>query len=319
MSRNSPNPAPTVQSIQIGDEEAGQRLDNFLLARLRGVPRSRIYRIVRSGEVRVNSARCKPDQRLVAGDKVRVPPVRVAEKAPQKGPGQSILRQLAGRVLYEDEALLVIDKPSGLAVHGGSGISAGLIESLRMMRPDCPSLELVHRLDRETSGCIMIAKKRAMLRHLHQGLREGDIEKTYTALVQGRWPKRRTRVVAALEKNVMKSGERMVTATAGDTGKAAETHFKVLRSYADATLVEARPLTGRTHQIRVHACVAGHPLAGDDKYGDRDFNKHMSTFGLKRLFLHASELKLRLPSGQELHVTAALDDVLSGVLERLGE
>jgi len=315
MLDRSKNEQSAARIVEIGDDEAGQRLDNFLLARLRGVPRSLVYRIVRSGEVRVNSARPKPQQRLQAGDRVRLPPLRVPEREPAAAPGRRLLQMLATRVLYEDETLLVIDKPSGLAVHGGSGISSGLIEALRALRPDCRSLELVHRLDRDTSGCIMVAKKRAMLRFLHEALREGRVSKTYLALVEGRWPRRRTRVSAALEKNVVNSGERVVRAS--EDGKPSETEFGVLRTYPGATLVEARPLTGRTHQIRVHARHAGHPIAGDDKYGSREFNRGMRELGLKRLFLHASAIRLRLPSGAELSVQAPLDPELEAFLARL--
>lgn len=315
MLERSKNEQSAARIVEIGDDEAGQRLDNFLLARLRGVPRSLVYRIVRSGEVRVNSARPKPQQRLQAGDRVRLPPLRVPGREPAAVPGSRLLASLAGRVLYEDETLLVIDKPSGLAVHGGSGVSSGLIEALRALRPDCRSLELVHRLDRDTSGCIMVAKKRAMLRFLHEALREGRVGKSYLALVEGRWPRRRTRVSAALEKNVVSSGERIVRAS--EEGKPSETEFAVLRNYAGATLVEARPLTGRTHQIRVHARHAGHPIAGDDKYGSREFNRRMRELGLKRLFLHASAIRLRLPSGRELSVEAPLDPELEAFIARL--
>lgn len=303
-----------VELVEIDEGHAGQRLDNFLLSRLKGVPRSRIYRIVRSGEVRVNSARVRPDQRLVAGDRVRVPPVRTAEGRPAQ-PGAGLQQTLHERILHEDDGLLVIDKPSGLAVHGGSGLSLGLIEALRAMRPDARFLELVHRLDRETSGCVMIARKRSMLRHLHEALRNGTITKTYTTLVAGRWPKRLTRVTAALEKNVVRSGERVVRAS--DDGKASETRFRILETYRDATLLEAQPLTGRTHQIRVHAQVSGHPVAGDEKYGDREFNRCMHEAGLRRLFLHASVIELVLPDGRPLAVSAPLDPTLAAFLETL--
>ena len=303
-----------VSLVEVDQEQAGQRLDNFLLARLKGVPRSWVYRIVRSGEVRVNSARAKPEQRLQAGDRVRVPPVRVAERESVE-PGAGLVQALDSRILYEDAALLVVDKPSGLAVHGGSGLSLGLIEALRAMRPDCRALELAHRLDRDTSGCVMIAKKRSMLRHLHEALREGSITKTYTTLVQGRWPKRLTRVAVALEKNTVRGGERVVRAD--EAGKASETRFRVLEVYRDATLLEAQPVTGRTHQIRVHAQVSGHPVAGDEKYGEREFNRQMREFGLRRLFLHASSVALRLPEGEPLVISAPLDASLARVLETL--
>jgi 23S rRNA pseudouridine955/2504/2580 synthase len=303
-----------ARQVVISADEAGQRLDNFLLARLRGAPRALIYRIVRGGEVRVNSARARPDRRLDAGDRVRIPPVRLEERAPGDAP-RVVLTTLAARVVYEDDALMVIDKPSGLAVHGGSGLQVGLIEALRQLRPDCRALELVHRLDRETSGCVMISKKRSMLRHLHAALREGQVHKTYAALVRGRWPKKLQRVTAALEKNVVRSGERVVRADA--EGKASETLFRVIKAYRDATLVEASPVTGRTHQIRVHAQVSGHPIAGDDKYGDKDFNRAMKAAGLKRLFLHAERLELTLPDGRPLRVEAPLDAHLASVLEQL--
>ena len=300
--------------MEIDAEHAGQRLDNYLLARLKGVPRSLIYRIVRSGEVRVNSARARPEQRLEGGDRVRIPPVRVADR-PSAAPGRGLIETLAGRVLYEDEGLLVVNKPSGLAVHGGSGLSLGLIEALRSIRSDARSLELVHRLDKDTSGCVLIAKKRSVLRHLHAALRDGTITKTYSTLVQGRWPKRRTRVAVSLEKNTVSSGERVVRADEG--GKASETRFRIVRVFREASLLEAQPVTGRTHQIRVHAQVSGHPVAGDEKYGDRGFNRHLRDLGLRRLFLHASSLSFELPDGRPLDISAPLDQVRLDVLERL--
>ena len=314
MSPQSQTPAGGARIVEVSSEEAGQRLDNFLLARLKGAPRSLIYRIVRGGEVRVNSGRVKPERRLEAGDRVRVPPVRLAERDPAV-PSKGLCDELAGRILFENDGLVVIDKPSGLAVHGGSGLSLGLIEALRAMRPECNALELVHRLDRDTSGCVMIAKKRSVLRHLHEGLREGQIRKRYYALVRGRWPASRRRVTAPLEKNTLSSGERMVRAD--DAGKRAETLFRVLRNFAECTLVEASPLTGRTHQIRVHAQVAGHPIAGDDKYGDREFDKKLRVHGLRRLFLHAASLAFTLPSGESVEVSAPLDAALEALLESL--
>jgi 23S rRNA pseudouridine955/2504/2580 synthase len=303
-----------VRLLEISAEHDGQRLDNFLMARLKGVPRSLVYRIVRSGEVRVNSGRVKPDQRLQAGDRVRVPPVRVSEK-PNPEAGAGLQRELLGRLLYEDDKLLVVDKPSGLAVHGGSGLSLGLIEALRSMRKDGDSLELVHRLDRDTSGCILISKKRSMLRHLHAALREGTVKKTYTALVQGRWPKRLSRVTAALEKSVISSGERFVRASG--EGRASETRFRILEAFQLATLVEAQPITGRTHQIRVHAQSSGHPIAGDDKYGEREFNRQMRALGLKRLFLHASAVEFPLADGTRMAFSAPLDPQLAAFLKVL--
>jgi 23S rRNA pseudouridine955/2504/2580 synthase len=314
MSEESSKSAAAARIVEVAPDDAGQRLDNFLLARLKGAPRSLVYRIVRGGEVRVNSGRAKPDRRLEAGDRVRVPPVRLSERDPAV-PSRGLCDELAGRILFENEGVLVMDKPSGLAVHGGSGLSLGLIEALRAMRPDAKSLELVHRLDRDTSGCVMVAKKRSVLRHLHEGLREGKVSKRYLALVRGRWPASRTRVTAALEKNTLSSGERVVRAD--DTGKRAETLFRVLSAFDEATLVEASPLTGRTHQIRVHAQISDHPIAGDDKYGDREFDKRMRAHGLRRLFLHAASLAFTLPSGEKVEVSAPLDPALASVLESL--
>lgn len=303
-----------VQVLEVDADSAGQRLDNYLFARLKGAPRSLVYRIVRGGEVRVNGGRARPERRLEAGDRVRVPPVRLDQSA-SPSPPRRVVDGLSQRIVYEDDGLLVIDKPSGLAVHGGSGVSVGLIEALRLLRAGCTQLELVHRLDRDTSGCVMVAKKRSMLRHLHEALRQGSIRKSYLTLVRGRWPRRRLSVRAALEKNVMSSGERVVRAD--DTGKAAETRFTVREYYRDASLLEAVPLTGRTHQIRVHAQLSGNPIAGDPKYGDREFNRQMRAAGLQRLFLHAAALDLLLPDGRSLRVEAGLDAVLAGVLERL--
>ncbi|MFM7783901.1 MAG: pseudouridine synthase, partial [Gammaproteobacteria bacterium] len=194
MTHDDSKPASAARVVTVSPEESGQRLDNFLLALLKGAPRSLVYRIVRGGEVRVNSARARPDRRLEAGERVRIPPVRLAERAEPARPPRALLDELSARILFENDALLVIDKPSGLAVHGGSGVHAGMIEALRVLRADCPGLELVHRLDRDTSGCVMVAKKRSMLRHLHEALREGTIRKTYLALVRGRWPRSKTRV-----------------------------------------------------------------------------------------------------------------------------
>ncbi len=311
------NPVVKVQFIEIDEDQAGQRLDNFLMARLKGVPKSRVYRILRKGEVRVNKKRAKPVQRLEAGDIVRIPPVRVAEREGPAQAGKGLLQLLDDSILYESDALMIINKPSGLAVHGGSGISLGLIESLRQMRPDARFLELVHRLDRDTSGCIMIAKKRSMLRYLHEIIREKKVDKIYQALVVGRWPNRKKRVDAPLLKNELKSGERMVRVDA--QGKPSLTEFKVLERFGENyTLVEAMPITGRTHQIRVHAQFVGHPLIGDDKYGIDDENKAMKSKGIKRLFLHARALRLLLPGEKKmLEVFAPLNEELEIGLQNL--
>ncbi|NNF51636.1 MAG: 23S rRNA pseudouridine(955/2504/2580) synthase RluC [Gammaproteobacteria bacterium] len=298
-------------------DEAGQRLDNFLLARFRGVPRSAIYRVVRKGQVRINKGRVKPDYRLCSGDRIRIPPVRPPEQKTE-GPqtSKAVGERIEERIIHEDDSLLVIDKPAGLAVHGGSGISAGLIENLRACRPDSAYFELVHRLDRATSGCMLVAKKRASLRELHRQLREGEVEKRYLALLGGRWELGSRDIDAPLEVRERKGGERFVTVNAA--GKSARTHFRPIEFYADATLLEATLDTGRTHQIRVHASWAGHPLAGDERYGNAEMNQKFTRLGLRRLFLHASALGFTHPSsGESVLFSAPLPKDLVEFLEKL--
>jgi 23S rRNA pseudouridine955/2504/2580 synthase len=308
-----------VSFAQVDEDQAGQRLDNFLMARLRGVPKSKIYNVIRKGEVRVNKGRSKPDYKIEQGDEIRIPPIRTAEKELQPKPSHATTTLLAQSILFENEGLLVINKPPGLAVHGGSGISLGLIETLRQMRPEARYLELVHRLDRDTSGCIMIAKKRSMLRHLQAALREKNtsgIEKTYHALVMGAWPDSCKRVDAPLLKSDVGNDERIVRVH--PEGKQSLTEFKVLKRYGSCTLIEARPITGRTHQIRVHAQYVGHGLVGDEKYGNDAFNASMKEPGVKRLFLHAAELKFYLPGAEVLTVVhAPLASDLAIVLQKL--
>jgi 23S rRNA pseudouridine955/2504/2580 synthase len=308
-----------VSFALIDEDQAGQRLDNFLMGQLKGVPKSKIYNIIRKGEVRVNKGRSQPDYKMVAGEEIRIPPVRMAEKEPLAKPSNVMTRVLEQAVLFENEGLLVLNKPAGLAVHGGSGISLGLIETLRQMRPDARYLELVHRLDRDTSGCIMIAKKRSMLRHLQAALREKNtsgVRKVYQALVVGAWPKAVRRIEAPLLKIEVANDERIVKVHAD--GKPSLTEFKILTAYRDCTLIEARPITGRTHQIRVHAQYAGHSLVGDEKYGDDEINKSMRELGVKRLFLHAAELGFYLPDSKELTlVKAPLAADLATVLQKL--
>lgn len=315
---NTPSPTSGVQMLEVAPELAGQRIDNFLRTQLRGVPKTLIYRILRKGEVRVNKGRVKPEYKLQAGDLVRVPPLRLAERDEPEPLAQGLLERLEAAIVYEDKALIVLNKPAGIAVHGGSGLSYGVIEALRQLRPDAKELELVHRLDRDTSGLLMIAKKRSMLRHLHQALRGDGVDKRYMALVRGRWETSKKQVSAPLLKNTLRSGERMVEVT--EDGKEALTLFRVLRRFGDfATLVEAKPVTGRTHQIRVHARHAGHSIAGDSKYGDEEFTRELRELGGKRLFLHAYQLKVPLPDGGELLLEAPVDEVWSRTLERLGE
>ncbi len=306
-----------VRFIDVTEDQEGQRIDNFLRTALKGVPKSMIYRIVRKGEVRVNKGRVKPDTKLSAGDIVRVPPVRTAPEGETFKASSGLIAKLESAILYESDALLVINKPSGLAVHGGSGIQLGLIEALRQMRPTLTFLELVHRLDRDTSGCIMIAKKRSMLRHLHEALRQGmGISKVYHALVIGRWDAADQKIDAPLRKNELSSGERVVKVQ--EDGKASITLFKVLRRFANiATLVEAKPVTGRTHQIRVHSQFAGHPIIGDEKYGVEAINSKMRDNGIKRLFLHAAALSVTLADGEKLHFKAPLENNLSVAIDQL--
>jgi 23S rRNA pseudouridine955/2504/2580 synthase len=306
-----------VQQLRVEDADEGQRLDNYLARRLKGVPRSFIYRTVRSGEVRVNSGRVKPDYRVRAGDLVRVPPVRTGAPSEPPAPGDSALRRIADAIVYEDARLIVIDKPAGMAVHGGSGVSWGVIEALRALRPGEKELELVHRLDRDTSGCLMVARRRSALRTLHALQRDGGVEKRYQALLSGRWIKDSAEVDAPLRKNTLQGGERVVRVDA--EGKAAVTRFRVLRRYADSTLVEAVLVTGRTHQIRVHAGHLGTPILGDAKYGDAEANARYRALGLRRMFLHAAELRIRWPDCEAAQrVQAPLDAELKALLERLG-
>ena len=282
---------PQVTRLEVGEESEGQRIDNFLLRQLKGVPKSHVYRVLRSGEVRVNSGRIKPEYRLRLGDKVRVPPVRVAAaKAP-------VARLLDLDLLYEDAALLVVDKASGIAVHGGSGVSYGVIESLRAARPEAKMLELAHRLDRDTSGLLVVAKKRSALVELHRMLRDGEVEKVYVAVVKGSPASRQFDIRDALHKYVNAKGERRVAVKEG--GVAAETRVKVLASANGLSVLQLRLMTGRTHQIRVHLAHAGLPVLGDDKYGDFEFNRAVARQGAGRLFLHARRIAFLHPASKE--------------------
>jgi 23S rRNA pseudouridine955/2504/2580 synthase len=309
------NTVRQARFLTIDENASGQRLDNYLVRELKGVPRARIYRALRKGEVRVNKGRVRADYRLVAGDQVRIPPLhQPPPSAPATIPRQQ-LAHLAQRIVYEDDDLLVMDKPSGLAVHGGSGLSFGLIECLRQLRPDAPYLELVHRLDRDTSGLTLIAKRGLILRELHRQLREKHIDKRYLALVAGKWPKAVRVVDAPLEKNILQSGERMVRVSR--EGKRAITEFSVVERLHGATLIEARPITGRTHQIRVHANHVGFPLLGDDKYSNDQSAAFARQIGLKRLFLHAASLNFSLLEVGGISLQAPLDQSLEITLNTL--
>ncbi len=310
-----PQPGGRAELRTIDADYAGQRLDNYLLRELKGVPKTRIYKALRKGEVRVNKGRVKPDYRLQSGDIVRIPPLR--QSAPAEAPvvPHYWSDQIRQGILHEDESMIVINKPSGLAVHGGSGLNFGMIETLRQMRPDDRYLELVHRLDRDTSGCILIARKPAILRELHRQLREKHIDKRYLGLVRGKWPKSCRVVDAPLEKNIVQSGERMVRVSKG--GKRSITEFSIVERLQGATLIEARPITGRTHQIRVHAKHAGFPLLGDDKYSHDDTAAFCRQIGLKRLFLHARSLSFSLPEKGRFLFEAPLDSSLEVALNKL--
>ncbi|MCT8986113.1 23S rRNA pseudouridine(955/2504/2580) synthase RluC [Shewanella phaeophyticola] len=309
---------PQVEYVTIDEDHFEQRIDNFLLTKLKGVPKSMIYRIVRKGEVRVNKKRIKPEYKLQIGDIVRVPPVRIAEKDYRTAPSANLSRvsQLEARIIHEDTHLIVLNKPAGIAVHGGSGVDYGVIEGLRSLRPQQKFLELVHRLDKDTSGVLLVAKKRSALKHLHEQLRSKTMQKDYLALVRGDWQASDKVVKAPLLKITLKSGERMVRVN--KEGKESETRYKIMQRYQGCTLVKASPVTGRTHQIRVHCQYTGHAIACDDKYSEQQFDDSMRALGLDRLFLHAAELKFTHPENNEImQVKAPLDDVLLNTLNKL--
>lgn len=306
-----------ARELIVDEHHAGQRIDNFLMSCLKGLPRTRIYRILRRGEVRVNKGRIRQHYRLKSGDVVRIPPVRLDASPPAGVPPMSLQALVEQRVLFEDRGLVVLDKPSGIAVHGGSGRSHGIIEALREARGRHQYLELVHRLDRDTSGCLLIAKRRPVLTELHAAFRRRAVKKRYLVLIKGRWRGPARAVEASLVRNVLRSGERVVGVDAA--GKAGRTRFVPLSAGSTASLVQALPFTGRTHQIRVHAASLDHPVAGDEKYGDKDFNRRMREHGLRRLFLHASGLEFENPTdGARLRIEAPLPAELQGVLEHLG-
>jgi 23S rRNA pseudouridine955/2504/2580 synthase len=296
--------------VEIDESGAGQRLDNYLLRHLKGAPKSLIYRIIRSGEVRVNKGRADAADRLNLGDLVRIPPVKLEKDpdAPKPAPAGAAKVAEGFPILFEDESLLALNKPAGVAVHGGSGLKYGVIEAMRLARPQAKFLELVHRLDRETSGVLLLAKKRQALVAMHELLREGKTDKRYSVLIKGRWPyEAKHHVRASLHKFVTAEGERRVTATDDEDGQEAHTIFTLIKRYPEATLLEAQLKTGRTHQIRVHLASSGHPILGDDKYGDFDLNKRLAKEGLKRMFLHAARISFVHPAtGERLRIEAPL-------------
>ena len=310
---NPKSSSSDVRFETVSADFAGQRIDNYLLRVLKGVPRSRIYRILRKGEVRVNKGRVKPEYRLVEGDELRIPPLRMAERE-QGVISPGFLETLKSAIIFETDRFIVVNKPAGMAVHGGSGIRHGVIEALRFLRPDDKALELVHRLDRDTSGCLVIAKKRSALRRAHELLREGRVDKRYLALVRGHWDLGRKRLDLPLKTWSRQGGERTVAVDAD--GKSAVSIFRPVTMTRKASLLEVKIETGRTHQIRVHASYSGHPVAGDTKYGDEGFNQDMRRLGLNRMFLHASSIGFD-DDEMPLHVDCPLDEALGNVLESL--
>ncbi len=306
-----------VRQFEVTAEEAGQRLDNFVHKHLGDIPRSRVYRVIRKGEVRVNGHRAGPDTRLQAHDKIRIPPVRVRPPEEIGRPSADLQERIRKAIIYEDNRLLVLDKPSGIAVHGGSGISFGVIEALRALRPE-EHLELAHRLDRDTSGCLIVARSTAALRIVHALLREEDtsFEKRYLTLLKGQWDLGKKLIDAPLRTDTRVSGERTVRVDA--SGKPSLSEFRPVQFFGKrATLMEVSLLTGRTHQIRVHATHAGHPVAGDEKYGDAEFNEKMSELGLKRMFLHAHSVSFDWPEGGQFSVNTPLPPELAAVVEKI--
>lgn len=309
-----------VSFYRVEVDRAGQRVDNFLIGYWKKVPKSRVYRVVRKGEVRVNGKRVKPDYRLQADDEIRIPPVKVSERPVNTAvPSQQLRHQLDKAILYEDDVLVAINKPHGLAVHGGSGITLGLIETYRQLRPELKFVELVHRLDRDTSGVVLIAKKRSALKTLQDAFRQKtEVDKTYWCLVHGAWSDGVGQVDAPLRKNEAHGGERIVTVA--PDGKPSLTRFRVLKHFERATWLEAQPVTGRTHQIRVHTQYAGHPILGDTKYQSPRAEALCRTLGLGRLFLHAAQLRVPHPeTGEPLTVQAPLDPALARLLSELSQ
>ena len=305
-----------VQYVEVSAERAGQRLDNFLLGQLKGLPRPHVYRILRTGEVRVNGRRAKPDYRIQAGDRVRLPPLQRAATIEPTAPPAGLMGEIAGRILYEDDHLLAVNKPAGLAVHAGTGVAYGLIDVLRALRPHFPELNLVHRLDRGTSGCLVVAKTRADLLMLNRAFADRACGKVYMALTAGHWAQARTIVRQALDVEHREQGERSVRVDT-ERGQAAVSRFQEIERFPGSSLVRVEIDTGRTHQIRVHAAAAGHVLAGDDRYGKHDFNRQMARMGLRRMFLHAAELVLPLADGKPLRFKAPLPEDLARVLTAL--
>ncbi len=305
-----------VSFLTVNEEHAERRLDNFLIGHFGSVPKTRIYQMIRKGEVRVNKGRIKQNYRLQLGDMVRIPPVYITPRENLSKPPEALSRLIKNSIIYEDEYLLAINKPSNIAVHSGSGVPYGVIEILRVQRPESHFLELVHRLDRATSGCLLVAKDHKTLRGMHDILKSGDVKKMYLALLKGQLMKTLQTVDLSLSKKGGASGDRKVRVD--KAGKQALTHFYLLERFNVASLSRVELMTGRTHQIRVHAASIDHPLAGDEKYGDWEFNRAMKKSGLKRLFLHAQTLSFKMPTtGKQINLTAQLPDELQQCLDIL--
>lgn len=304
-----------VQYITVDSDEAGQRVDNYLIKKLKGVPKSRIYKALRKGEVRVNKKRVSAQYRICADDCVRLPPIRQAVASNQFVATEGLSDYLRSEIIWQNSGLLLVNKPSGMPVHGGSNISAGLIEMMRSIYPKYTNMELVHRLDRDTSGCILLAKKRSALRSMHELWRDGKVEKRYLAFVKGKWPKNQSVITDPLQKNVLQSGERRVRVDRA--GKASKTLVKALRYFKQGTLLLVTPVTGRTHQIRVHLAAKGCPIAGDTKYGDDRFNQLMASYGVKRLLLHSASLSFQDPGTGELISVCALADFMAFIYSNI--
>lgn len=307
---------PSVQYVEIDASREGQRLDNYLFGLLKNVPKSRVYRMLRSGEVRVNKRRAKQTTRLAEGDIVRIPPVRYSLPTQTAQLGKGMRDTLASAVIYEDADVLMLNKPAGLPVHGGSGVALGLVEALRVLKPEYSKLELVHRLDKDTSGCLLLAKRRSALVPLQAQFRERTVEKRYVCLVHGQWPKHLRHINAPLLRDELPSGERFVRVA--EAGKAASTDFKILQRFDDYTLIEAHPKTGRTHQIRVHCLHSGHPIAGDTKYCSDEQVNQSGHSGVHRLFLHSKLLALQLGSERQ-EWRSELDGSLIKILDKIGK
>lgn len=316
--RKSGETKTPVRFVTVTEGEAGQRIDNFLITRLKGMPKTHVYKLIRKGEVRVNKGRISAFYKLIEGDVVRLPPVYLPDQSTQAPPSRTTQTLLSDRIIYENDYLLIINKPAGMSVHAGSTVRVGVIEALKHMYPKLPQLELAHRLDSETTGCLVVAKKKRVLRELHTLLREGKMIKIYWALTKGVWSKKDLKVEAALHKDYRDGGKHVVEVN--PQGKSALTVFSPIKLFKNESLMEARLHTGRTHQIRVHAAYRGHPIAGDDRYGDELFNKEMKRVGLKRMFLHARSIDFILPSsGERIKVEAPLDPELEAVIHALGQ